>query len=78
MDVNTLSFHASKPCLLTLGKLMNCAVEFLKQVITIELTLQILGNESIFKPEVVESLSRDASGMQALDLFDHALIKTLS
>ena len=77
-DINPLSLHAPEPGLLAFGKLVNGAVEFLKKVVASEHTLQIPGDKAVFEPEIIESLPGDSCRMQALDLFDHTVVKTFA
>ncbi len=77
MDHNALTFHATKPGFLTLGKLMYGAVQFLKQIVAVQLPLQVMADETVFQTVKVESLPADAGLVQGLDLLDHALFETL-
>ncbi len=72
MDGNSLTLHAPKPGFLTFGELVDRTVQLLKEIIPIELPLQVVGNKAIFQAVIVEGLPGDTGRMQIRNLFDQA------
>ena len=54
MNDHTLTLHTPKPGFLTLGKPVDGTVQLLKEIITIDLSLQVLRNKAIFQTVIVE------------------------
>jgi len=74
---HALLFHAPKPGLLAFGELMNGAVEFLNHVVAVQLALQMLGDEAVFKAVIFQGFIEHSLCVQGSHLLDQSFSEAL-
>jgi hypothetical protein len=77
MDDRTVPFHAAKPGLLTLGEVVDGAVQLLEQVVPGQPSLEVPRHIAVFQAVILQPIPGDAFGMEPRHLLDEPSAQSL-
>src|SRR6266568_3963674 len=78
VDGNAMALHPPKPVPLSFGKIMDRAVQSLEHVVSVQVAPEIGPYITVLQAVIIQAFPGYTAGMQALHLFYHAVIETLS
>ena len=76
MNEESATLHATEPCHLAFGELVNGRFESGKHGLVVRLPRQIQGDEFVFQPVIDQIIGRNATVEKSLDFLYHTLVHT--